>query len=241
LVQAERDDGSGLPLAEPTLCALGGLFFIVQVLERLQIAQFISDHPELAPLALPQRVLRRIGERLDPTGSDPVFRVLGEPGPEMSGRTWVVPEAWRRELRAPGPCRRASLGPLAEGWCAVFDAGGLLLAWFRDEPPSELTADWGDVVAEAAQVDGGFITWLVDAWVMAIERWLAVHTELDLATLVRRPAALQCTRTHLDVVLALETADVRVRRAALDLNPGWVAWLGWVVTFHYVRGGGVSS
>jgi hypothetical protein len=35
---------------------------------------------------------------------------------------------------------------------------------------------------------------------------------------------------HMD----LDTVDVQVRRAGLDIDPGWVSWLGTVVRFCYV-------
>jgi hypothetical protein len=54
---------------------------------------------------------------------------------------------------------------------------------------------------------------------------------------VRRPGAIVCTRTHVDVVLDVQHADVRLRRPGLDLDPGWLPWLGRVVTYHYVHGG----
>ena len=41
------------------------------------------------------------------------------------------------------------------------------------------------------------------------------------------------TRTHVDVVFALDQADVAVRRCGVDLNPGWIPWLGRIVVFHY--------
>jgi hypothetical protein len=40
-------------------------------------------------------------------------------------------------------------------------------------------------------------------------------------------------RTDLDVSLALDDADVRIRRIGLDLDPGWLPWFGRVVRFHY--------
>jgi hypothetical protein len=50
-----------------------------------------------------------------------------------------------------------------------------------------------------------------------------------------RPGRIATTRTHLDVVFELRAADIRVRRAGLDINPGWVPWLGRVVTFYYLE------
>jgi hypothetical protein len=41
------------------------------------------------------------------------------------------------------------------------------------------------------------------------------------------------TRTDLDVSLSIDSADIRIRRAGLDLDPGWLPWFGRVVRFHY--------
>lgn len=46
-------------------------------------------------------------------------------------------------------------------------------------------------------------------------------------------AWVQLSATHLDVVYALDQADASVRRLGLDLDPGWVPWLGRIVTLHY--------
>jgi hypothetical protein len=34
----------------------------------------------------------------------------------------------------------------------------------------------------------------------------------------------------------LELVDIRVRRAGLDIDPGWTPWLLRVIHFHYVAG-----
>jgi hypothetical protein len=52
---------------------------------------------------------------------------------------------------------------------------------------------------------------------------------LPLAQLAR----LRATETHLDLDLATDTVDLALRLSGLDLNPGWVPWLGRVVAFHY--------
>jgi hypothetical protein len=46
-------------------------------------------------------------------------------------------------------------------------------------------------------------------------------------------ARLRATETHLDLDLDATGADLAVRLAGLDFNPGWVPWLGRVVAFHY--------
>jgi hypothetical protein len=47
------------------------------------------------------------------------------------------------------------------------------------------------------------------------------------------------TASHIDIHFPMSAVRLPVRLAALDINPGWVPWLGRVVTFHYEsrRGG----
>ncbi|SIR54003.1 hypothetical protein SAMN05421829_11929 [Aromatoleum tolulyticum] len=61
------------------------------------------------------------------------------------------------------------------------------------------------------------------------------------AALADRSARIRATRSHLDVHLRLSDVhrDVHldIRRTGLDLDPGWLPWLGRVVRFHYDSGG----
>jgi hypothetical protein len=52
---------------------------------------------------------------------------------------------------------------------------------------------------------------------------------------LRQLAWLTATETHLDISLGAATVDVALRLSGLDLDPGWVPWLGRVVRFHYDR------
>jgi len=57
----------------------------------------------------------------------------------------------------------------------------------------------------------------------------------SLRSLVRRSGRIRATRTHIDVFFDLTDLDVRIRKAGLDIDPGWVPWLGRVIRFHYVE------
>ncbi|WP_372657518.1 hypothetical protein [Hydrogenophaga sp.] len=70
-------------------------------------------------------------------------------------------------------------------------------------------------------------------WLTAVRRYLRRVARIGLASLCLRHAALQWGPTHLDVLFRLSDTDMRVRRAALDLDPGWLPWLGRVVVFQY--------
>ncbi len=51
--------------------------------------------------------------------------------------------------------------------------------------------------------------------------------------LIRVPGELAYTPGHLDLYQDNSQVRLEVRLAGLDLNPGWLPWLGTVVTFHF--------
>ncbi|MFK0252425.1 hypothetical protein [Streptomyces sp. NPDC090445] len=54
------------------------------------------------------------------------------------------------------------------------------------------------------------------------------------AALARRRGRVAAEAGWIEVVLAAGDADPQVRRAGLDLDPGWIGWLGAVVRYRYV-------
>lgn len=56
---------------------------------------------------------------------------------------------------------------------------------------------------------------------------------ISLRTLLQREGRVLLTPTHWDAIFDINQTDLRLRRVALDSNPGWVTWLGKVVQFHY--------
>jgi hypothetical protein len=79
--------------------------------------------------------------------------------------------------------------------------------------------------------------WAFTAWHAMLARWLRRHVRMTLGELIRRPGLLASTPTHIEITWPLSTVDLRIRAAALDVDPGWVPWLGRVVTFRYVEEG----
>ena len=51
--------------------------------------------------------------------------------------------------------------------------------------------------------------------------------------ILRCPATLHVTATHVDLVASLDDISMAARRAGLDRDPGWLPDLGRVVSFHY--------
>jgi hypothetical protein len=74
-------------------------------------------------------------------------------------------------------------------------------------------------------------------------RWAtAVRQRLDrpgqdagevLDWLARRPGRLLIEPGWTDLILPLEAVDLDIRRAGLDIDPGWLPWLGRVVRYRY--------
>jgi hypothetical protein len=76
---------------------------------------------------------------------------------------------------------------------------------------------------------------LAHVLLIASRRWLRRIAGIGVASLVRRPAAIGLRATHGDVFFRLGDADMRIRRAGLDFDPGWVPWYGRVISFHYTE------
>lgn len=62
--------------AQPT--TVGGLFFLIPVLERLGIAQLLEAHPELCEVDFPARMFLYVAPRLGALNTDSIFSVLGD-------------------------------------------------------------------------------------------------------------------------------------------------------------------
>lgn len=64
------------------------------------------------------------------------------------------------------------------------------------------------------------------------------HGDAALAALcVERPTRVRATASRVDLHLRLSDLSLDIRRTGLDIDPGWLPWLGCVVRFHYDRGG----
>ena len=65
-------------------------------------------------------------------------------------------------------------------------------------------------------------------------RWACVRqARLPLRRLLRRPGRIWLSTHRIDLWLPLAQADIRIRRAGFDIDPGYVPWLDCVIHFHY--------
>jgi hypothetical protein len=83
----------------------------------------------------------------------------------------------------------------------------------------------------------------LQAWLKMVLEQVRARLRLDLALeqsddpgvlLLRHPARVQATATHLDVFLSLNELPVPIRIARLDRDPGWVPAAGRHIEFHFV-------
>jgi hypothetical protein len=70
-------------------------------------------------------------------------------------------------------------------------------------------------------------------WACAVRRWCRKVVDLRTAEIVTRTGFIRTTPSSMDITLPMSAVDVRIRRAGLDLDPGFVPWFGRVVHFHY--------
>jgi hypothetical protein len=49
------------------------------------------------------------------------------------------------------------------------------------------------------------------------------------------PARVIATASHWDIYFPLQSVRLGLRLVAWDINPGWLPWLGRVVSLHYVE------
>lgn len=157
----------------------------------------------------------------------------------------------------PAPCAHAGLILLVPAlvrlgiadWLARHPQQPLLPALFADlamRVGSPLDAVW----AEAFPPDGDAAcapllrevatSAALTAWRCLLRRYCRVYAHIGLHDLIVRPGRIVVTPLHLDVFFEAGTVDLRIRRAGLDLDPGWVPWLGRVLRFHYLDGAGGS-
>lgn len=177
-----REQGEWPTVPQPT--SLGGLFFLVPVLERLGLSALFEENPSLLELELPERLLALVAERLGAPPTDPSRMLLS-----ASAVTYGAAE--------------------------------------RSQPS---TAPWPPLLGESDP------RLLLRGLLTAVRRWCRRHARIGIHSLVHRPARITATRTHVDVVFDIQKVDLRVRRAGLDVDPGWVPWLGRVIRFHYLYG-----
>lgn len=222
-----------------------GLIFIIPLMKRIGMDTLMEGFPEYEDLDLPRRIFFRCAELLSIPSDDPVLGFLGEkPKPSPIIPEFVAPPQWRRILPPPASgAYHFRLGRIIgmPGYRLILDPRGRLVVglWHpRNRDRIKPWIDQGQKPLGLAAPRAWSMQRLVDTMVTAMNRYCRRYASMGLIGLTRRPAYVATTKTHLDVTFPFDRLDIRVRMAGLDINPGWVLWLGRVFQFHYVGGEG---
>ncbi len=70
-------------------------------------------------------------------------------------------------------------------------------------------------------------------WSKATDKWLRRTARRRLHDLARRGGWVSRDAETLNIRFPEAAADIRLRRLALDVDPGWVSWLGRTIHYHF--------
>ncbi|MFZ4698457.1 MAG: hypothetical protein ACOYMG_00255 [Candidatus Methylumidiphilus sp.] len=220
---------------EPTLA--GGLLFLLPVLEILGYRRWVKNSRGWDGYDTVRSVLSELLGRLAIAQDDPAWLLVASHKPGQLPRCFAAPLTWLELCEdQPAFCRVQR-----DGRQQLWDATErLLLAEWRGNPSHAVAALMAR--KQICDIPGNnpsrALPQLVGhAWLNACRRWLRRQAKLGLADLVMRPARISATPTHVDIEFDINLTDIRIRRAGLDINPGWLPWFGLVVGFHYERKG----
>ena len=75
-----------------------------------------------------------------------------------------------------------------------------------------------------------------ETWRHALDGWLRHKARRRIHDLVSRPGTIVDGEERIDIRFPLVAADLRLRRLALDSDPGWTDWLGLSIRYHFDGG-----
>ena len=224
-------------------CHDSGLFFLISAMQLLSVETFMTDNDEMAQNNLALRVLYAVARRFEIDQIDKILPqllslpVLNHPPIHQ----FVCPESWLKYIsRFSRNNKKLYLVPVKDNinQCLITDSSCKLLLYLGDMNDKSLLQRFKDYdlvtlleTDYSPQVDD-----LEKTLQFLISRYLYRSAGMGLRQLIHRTAQLSITATHLDVMFDFNQIDIGIRKLGLDINPGWVSWLGKVVQFHYVEG-----
>jgi len=236
---ADPDAAPGIAAADPRHDELdadaplqtvaAGLPLLLNVLQRIGYADWLAGQPRNVSASFTGLLLDHIASALALPADDPVRALAARPTQRPRLRHWRAPAAWANALaRGRGPAVRAGQ--------TLFDPSGrlLLAAWSGPAPRVLKAALDAAKLRDPVSVDP-LLDAVLEAWCLGLRRWLRRRAGIGLRDLVCRSGAVAVTPTHLDLWMPLAQVELRIRRQGLDLDPGWLPWVGRIVQFHYVE------
>uniref|UniRef100_A0A832A2R6 Uncharacterized protein n=1 Tax=Desulfacinum infernum TaxID=35837 RepID=A0A832A2R6_9BACT len=226
-----------LPSLEGRRSSCGGFLFLLGLLGLVGMKDSLGQ-PLRSGFTLGEGLLGFLGRVLPLPHDDPHWALmpdhpcLGEDLPDAFSfcppTPWIELLTERAKTTRRVECHtfRTTTGALVQA-----DRAGRLVFGVSSHLPGESETKGGHIpdIPETSLLKGFF-----KAVRCILALFLHRRVGLTLRRLVVRPGRLVLSPTHVDVFFALDQADAAIRRWALDVNPGWVPWLGRVVSFHYI-------
>jgi hypothetical protein len=125
---------------------------------------------------------------------------------------------------------------IAAGWLPIGEDDPALAA-FAGLDPGE-ASPWFTSLAPPTRAERAALARIADRWAQALDDVVSAAGRHPGAASIPRIAARHGTvvfrRGWIEVQLPMDEVDVDVRVIGLDLDPGWVPWLGHVLQYRYV-------
>ena len=159
-------------------------------------------------------LLPLLAETTDELKTSLINQIAGEPAFSARPLSWVLYRLVSHWLMIP------TSDPALREFCAIdIDADW---PWPSDDEPTD---------SEASALDA-FVT-EIESRLLARYSPEGIEQSAVVETLCRRSARLLIDNGWLELIFELNDVDTQIRRAGLDLDPGFVPWLGKVVKIRY--------
>jgi hypothetical protein len=211
-----------------------GLLFLINAAARLGLQQWLATNRDWASWGLVPRLFESLGARLGISDADPIRAPVPSIESERPAPArFVLPVAWRVLVGGSRIEQRVTTPGTAQVITAL--SGRLPLAGWRDDAAAIPVGAYEVAAAPSGSKSyrGSLESAVIEAWITAMRLWCRRYCGSGLVSVVRRTGYIVHSATHVNVNFDLKAADIRLRRAGLDIDPGWVAWFGRIVTFHY--------
>lgn len=222
------------------LSEFSGLSFVIPLLEFIAIQEVLTINPWLGELNFPGRIIQAVASRLGINSHDPVLEVVPElPVFSESGiEHFYSPAAWQFLIYWPHTNNNIAYRfPTSANnqSCYITDASKNFLLFVGNTEQTTLP-EWLNntcIIDQQGVYTPPHLADLETTTQLLFGKYLRRYAQTGLKQLIHRKGHVAITKTHLDVLFDARTADSQIRIAGLDIDPGWVSWLGKVVQFHY--------
>ncbi|MEK9711998.1 MAG: hypothetical protein VW258_05485, partial [Thalassolituus sp.] len=118
---------------------------------------------------------------------------------------------------------------LPNGWLWLLGLAAELSATLSDDPLYDF------IRAQAGLEEALYLPLPEDSQLSGLAKKL-YGEEVWTPELLALPASIQATPDHVNLMADISRTDISLRLAGLDLDPGWMPWLGQVVRFYFEPG-----